>query len=606
MRCWACRSNCPISSIEAPVGAHVIPQVEAVAAHVIPQVGAHVIPMGDAGVASPVWSSQSESCSRRNELTGALVARRSFNVVDVTEILIHWHAGRSQSELASSLGVDRKTVRKYVAPAIEAGIAPGDAPRSSGQWAELVRSWWPGLVDTRLRQTTWPQIEVHHQFVVDMLAAGVTQQTIWQRLRDEHGLTASVASLKRYVAANLAEDVLRSRVTVLRETPPPGQEAQIDYGYLGSWVDPVGGRTRRVWAFVMVLACSRHIFVRPVLSMDQAAWTQAHVEAFAFFGGVTARLVPDNLRTGIERPDLYDPKINRSYAELAGHYDTLIDPARVRKPKDKARVERPMPYVRDSFWRGREFTSLAAMQAAAISWCTDVAGHRSCRPLGGAAPLTVLHAVERSALKPLPQKRFVLAAWSRGTVGPDIHVKVGRCLYSVPWRFLGQKVDARATLTMVQIFANGELIHPPGQDRGQTERHGPLPAGEDRVRDADADLVPNPGRAGRPARRRRDRRSAGRQRAVPPARRAGRTTTGRQVRPGPPRRRLRQSDQRGRPHLPHRQRHPRRRGRGRPATTGQRGRRRAGVPARPGATVRQRRGPARHQRAHRRRARDRS
>jgi len=291
-----------------------------------------------------------------------------------------------------------------------------------------------------------------------MLAAGVTQQTIWQRLRDEHGLTASVASLKRYVAANLPEDVLRSRVTVLRETPPAGEEAQIDYGYLGTWLDPIGGRLRRVWAFVMVLACSRHVFVRPVLTMDQAAWTQAHVEAFAFFGGVTARLVPDNLRTGVERPDLYDPKINRSYAELAAHYDTLIDPARVRKPKDKARVERPMPYVRDSFWRGREFTSLAQMQQAAISWCTDVAGARSCRPLGGAAPLAVFHAVEAEQLKPLPRKRFVLATWSRATVGPDIHVKVGRCLYSVPWRFIGQKIDARSTFTMVQIFATGELI----------------------------------------------------------------------------------------------------------------------------------------------------
>lgn len=379
-------------------------------------------------------------------------------MVDVTEILIHWHAGRSQSEIATSLGVDRKTVKKYLMPALEAGIVPGDEARSSEAWAELVRSWWPGLVDTRLRQTTWPQIETHHQFVVDMLAAGVTQQTIWQRLRDERGLTASVASLKRYVAANLPEDVLRSRVTVLRDTSPAGQEAQIDYGYLGTWLDPIGGRLRRVWAFVMVLACSRHVFVRPVLTMDQAAWTQAHVEAFAFFGGVTARLVPDNLRTGVERPDLYDPKINRSYAELAAHYDTLIDPARVRKPKDKARVERPMPYVRDSFWRGREFTSLAQMQAAAIVWCTEVAGQRSCRPLSGAAPLTVFRAVEADALKPLPRKEFVLATWSRGTVGPDIHVKVGRCLYSVPWRFIGQKVDARATFTMVQIFATGELV----------------------------------------------------------------------------------------------------------------------------------------------------
>jgi transposase len=379
-------------------------------------------------------------------------------VVDVTEILIHWHAGRSQSEIATSLGVDRKTVKKYLAPAIEAGITPGDGPRAAEQWAELVRSWWPGLADTRLRQTTWPQIETHHGFVVEMLAAGVTQATIWQRLRDEHGLSASVASLRRYVAANLPEDALRGRVTVLRESPPAGQEAQIDYGYLGSWVDPVGGRLRRVWAFVMVLACSRHLFVRPVLRMDQAAWTQAHVEAFAFFGGVPARLVPDNLRTGVARPDLYDPKANRAYAELAAHYDTLIDPARVRKPKDKARVERPMPYVRDSFWRGRGFTSLEAMQQAAIVWCVEVAGQRSCRPLGGAAPLNVFRAVEAETLKPLPRKRFTLAAWSRATVGPDIHVKVGKCLYSVPWRFIGQKVDARSTFTMVQIFCDGQLV----------------------------------------------------------------------------------------------------------------------------------------------------
>jgi len=220
-----------------------------------------------------------------------------------------------------------------------------------------------------------------------------------------------------------------------------------------------------------VLACSRHMFVRPVLTMDQAAWTRAHVEAFAFFAGVPARLVPDNLRTGVERSDLYDPKMNRSYAELAVHYDTLIDPARVRKPKDKPRVERPMPYVRDSFWRGREFTSEAQMQQAAIDWCTNVAGKRSCRPLGGAAPLSVFTAVEAQRLTPLPQQRFVLATWSRAIVGPDIHVKVGRCLYSVPWRFIGQKIDARSTFTVVQIFCDGALIatHPAKTAGKQTD-----------------------------------------------------------------------------------------------------------------------------------------
>jgi len=279
--------------------------------------------------------------------------------------------------------VDRKTIRKYLAPAIAAGIAPGGPVMATTEWAELVGRWFPEITDTRLRQSTWPEIDKHRDYIAEMLKLGVTQATIHQRLRDEQGLQASVASLKRWVAANLPEEVRRDRVTVLGEEAEPGAEAQIDYGHLGSWTDPRSGKKYRVWAFVMVLVCSRLLFVRPVLRMDQRAWTECHVEAFAFFGGVPARLVPDNLKTGVDKPDLYDPKINRSYAELAEHYGTLIDPARAAKPKDKPRVERPMPYVRDSFWRGREFTSLQHMQQEAVVWCREVAGRRQCRPAGG-------------------------------------------------------------------------------------------------------------------------------------------------------------------------------------------------------------------------------
>jgi transposase len=388
------------------------------------------------------------------------MARRTFDVVDVTEIFIHWHAGRSISEVSASLGVDRKTIRKYLAPAVAAGIAPGGPAMTTREWAALVVGWFPQLADTKLRQVTWPQIGRHRDYITEMLKAGVTQATIHQRLRDEHGLSASVASLKRYVAANLPEEVRRDRVVVLRDEAdtPPGEEAQIDYGHLGYWLDPVSGKRRRVWAFVMVLACSRHMFVRPVLTMDQRAWTEAHLEAFAFFGGVPRRLVPDNLRTGVDKPDLYDPKINRSYAELAAHYGVLVDPARRGKPRDKARIERPMPYLRDSFWRGRQFASLPAMQAAAVVWCRDVAGKRAHRSLSGAAPGSVFVAVEAQTLQPLPARPFVLATWSTAMVGPDIHAKVGKTIYSVPWRFIGQRVDARETFTIVQIFHNGRLV----------------------------------------------------------------------------------------------------------------------------------------------------
>jgi hypothetical protein len=135
-----------------------------------------------------------------------------------------------------------------------------------------------------------------------------------------------------------------------------------------------------------------------------------------------------------------------------------VDPARARKPRDKARVERPMPYVRDSFWRGREFGSLAQMQSEALRWCCDVAGVRACRPLGGAAPASVFAAAEAEALIPLPRKPFVLATWSTCKVGPDIHARVGKTIYSVPWRLIGQTLHARSTTTTVQFFHQQTVV----------------------------------------------------------------------------------------------------------------------------------------------------
>ena len=260
-------------------------------------------------------------------------------MVDVTEILAHWYAGRSKNQIAESLGLDRKTVRKYLAPAEAEGLVPGGPVVSAAEWRAKAAGWFPELADARLRQVTWPEIGRHHEFITGQLQAGVTVKTIHQRLASEHQLAASYASLRRYVAANVPEEVRREQVRVLRLVPrEPGEEAQIDYGQLGRWADPATGLRHVIWAFVMVLSCSRHMFVRPVIRLDQHAWTECHVAAFGFFGGVPARLVPDNLKTGVDRPDLYDPKINRSYAELAAHYGCLIDPARSKKPRDKPRV----------------------------------------------------------------------------------------------------------------------------------------------------------------------------------------------------------------------------------------------------------------------------
>lgn len=263
------------------------------------------------------------------------MARRTFEVIDVTEILMHWYAGRPKVEVARSLGVDPKTVRRYVAAAEGAGVVPGGPPLSEEAWRSRVREWFPALTDTSLRQPSWGAIAAFHD-TIESLIGVVPVSVIYQRLRDEAGLEASVASVRRYVRAHFAEAARQGALVVWRPPVDPGAEAQVDYGYLGAWFDPVAGRRRRVWGFSMVLSHSRHLFVRPVVVMDQAAWVAAHVAAFSFFGGCVARVVLDNLRAGVVRPDIYDPKINRAYGELAAHYGVLVDPARVAHPKDKA------------------------------------------------------------------------------------------------------------------------------------------------------------------------------------------------------------------------------------------------------------------------------
>jgi predicted transcriptional regulator len=119
-------------------------------------------------------------------------------VVDITEILVHWQAGRSISEVAHSLGVDRNTVRKYIAPAVAAGIVPGGEPISLERWGELIGEWFPQLHTTELRHPRFGEIAPFHELIREQLAVN-TVNTIWQRLRDERGLQASIASFRRYI-----------------------------------------------------------------------------------------------------------------------------------------------------------------------------------------------------------------------------------------------------------------------------------------------------------------------------------------------------------------------------------------------------------------------
>ena len=389
------------------------------------------------------------------------MAGRRFDVVHVVEVLEHWQAGRSLRHLARSLGMGRRRLREIVAAAEAAGLRQhGGLNRE--QLEALVPKLFAERVDRQGDQRR--DLERFHEAIVAGLATN-TARTVWQRLRDEHGLRASETTFRRYVSARVGA-VSSSRVTVLKEVSPPGELAEVDYGRVGRVLDLGTGRMRVIHAFIMVLPASRHLFVDLVDRCDQESWVRSHVRAFDFFGGAPHVIRLDNLRTGVVRPDIYDPQFNRAYAEFAQHYGVLLDPCRVRHPRDKPHVERAVPYVRDSLVRGREGLGLSALRDLAPSWCLEVAGARPHRTLPGTVH-EVFRSLEQGVMRRLPAHPFEVAHWATATVHPDCHVQVRKHLYTVPWSLVGKRVDVRVGERLVTVYSGGELVKTHVRQQGQ-------------------------------------------------------------------------------------------------------------------------------------------
>jgi transposase len=376
-------------------------------------------------------------------------------VRDIAEILDHWEAGRSICAISRSLGVCRATVRKYVYAAEARGYRQGDPTPSQG-WKAFIAEVIPKPPDPSTRSEVFAKLLPYQEEIKAALET-TKASTIWQRLRDEEGVKVSQPSFYRYLSCFLADAWKKPRITVRRDDPPPGEEAQIDFGYLGMWQDPRTGKRHRLWAFALILSFSRHMFVRVVTRMDQREWLMCHNLAFQFFGGAPRRITPDNLKTGIIKADLYDPKFNQGYEELAHHYGIIIDPARRGKPRDKARVERVIPYIRDSFWSGRDFTSLDEINRQANQWCLKVAGLRD-HGTTHQQPLTLFHLAEEKELRSLPVTPFEIVTWHRAKVALDCHIQVASTLYSVPYQYVGKTVDVKLGSRVVEIHLDYQLI----------------------------------------------------------------------------------------------------------------------------------------------------
>ena len=248
----------------------------------------------------------------------------------------------------------------------------------------------------------------------------------------------------------------------MRQTHAAGERLFVDYAGDGVpvVVDRLTGEIRNAQIFVAVLGASSFTFARATWTQTLVDWIDAHVRAFEAIGGVPHLLVPDNTKAAVIKACLYDPLVNRTYAEMAAHYDTAILPARPRRPRDKAKVEQAVLIVER--WllgrlRHRIFYSLADVNAAIGELLKHLNEEHPIRRLG-VTRRQLLEEVDRSALKPLPVEAYEFCEWRVCRVGIDYHVDAGCHYYSVPYRFARAEVDVRLAARTVEIFLKGERI----------------------------------------------------------------------------------------------------------------------------------------------------
>jgi hypothetical protein len=354
--------------------------------------------------------------------------------------------------------VDRKTVHRYIEAAQAAGLDRDEGPGQLGD--ELLGTVIAAVRPDRPRGygTCWETIAAHREQINTWIEQGLTL-TKAHVLLERRGIVVPYRTLHRFAVTELG--LGRRRPTVPIADGDPGVELQVDFGRLGLVPDPARGTRRVTHGLIFTAVYSRHLFVFPTHRQTLEEVVAGFDAAWGFFGGVFAVVIPDNLKPVVDRADPLEPRFNDAFREYAQARGFVIDPARVRHPQDKPRVERTVQYVRGNFFAGEDFVDLADCRARAEAWCAQVAGmrvHGSTR----ARPAEVFASHEASLLGPAPDGPFTIPTFSQPKVARDRHVEVGRALYSVPGELIAQRITARADAATVKLYHRGQLlkVHP--------------------------------------------------------------------------------------------------------------------------------------------------
>jgi len=379
----------------------------------------------------------------------------------IRDVLRLHAAGLTGRQIAHSVGTARSTVAECLRRAQAAGLA----------WP-LPESLTETALDQRLYPAPMPSSEprpsadwagIHHE----LRRKGVTLQLLWQEYREQH---PEGYRYSRF--CDLYRQWLRRVDVVMRQEHRAGEKLFVDYaGPTMPIIDRQTGEIRQAQIFVAVLGASSYCFVEATLTQTLPDWLGSHVRALEWLGGCPAILVPDNLRSGVSRANRYEPDINPAYQDLADHYGMAVIPARVRKPRDKAKVEAGVLLT--------ERWILACLRHQ-IFFCLDQLNREIARLLVALndRPFRKLPGSRRSqfeqldqpALRPLPAQRYEFAEWKKVRVGIDYHIEFESHYYSVPYALARQALELRITASVIECLHRGQRVasHARSPRRGHT------------------------------------------------------------------------------------------------------------------------------------------
>ena len=385
---------------------------------------------------------------------------KRITLMDVYEIVRRWHDQQSVSQIARELGYDRKTIRKYIHYCSKIGLSQKE-PLPAKQW----------IINSLAKVIPAPQRPATAQQVLKPFLSEITQlihdkhhplkpKHAFEVICQRHQLNGKVSysTFKNFYRRHVL--TIDAQKITCRIESPPGKEIQVDYARVGYLYDPLNKRKKVVYGFIATLAFSRHKYIEFTFKQDQQSFVNSHVNMFDRFDGVPHTVNIDNLKNGVIKPDLYDPRFNRTYQEMAEYYGFFINPCRVKHPKDKGKVERDVQFVRQLFRKLIALypdATINELNRRANAYLINDYGQK---PHGttGRKPYVAFLETEKPALKPLPQHPFEIAVWKQAKVHPDLYVQFNKKFYSVPYQYAGKLVWIKATAKIVKIYFQHQLI----------------------------------------------------------------------------------------------------------------------------------------------------